>query len=99
MNTLMNSGESSTALNDMLTNFVKYVDSFYGVNDPLNPMINVETKQPLSKIDILAATEFYLAQCSDDRVENCTWGDGDSLDRERVRDILLEEYNYKFVGE
>ena len=26
------------------------------------------------------------------------WGDGDSLDRERVRDILLEEYNYKFVG-
>ena len=29
----------------------------------------------------------------------CTWGDGDSLDRERVRDILLEEYNYKFVGE
>ena len=23
----------------------------------------------------------------------------DSLDRERVRDILLEEYNYKYVGE
>ena len=67
----------------MLTDFVNYVDSFYGVNDPLYPMINVETKQPLSKIDIYAATEFYLAQCSD----------------ERVRDILLEEYNYKFVGE
>ena len=100
MNTLsMNSGESSTELNDMLTNFVKYVDSFYGVNDPLYPMINVETKQPLSKIDILAATEFYLAQCSDDRNQLCVWGDGDSLDRERVRDILLEEYNYKFVGE
>ena len=95
----MNSGTPSTELNDMLTNFVKYVDSFYGVNDPLYPMINVETKQPLSKIDIYAATEFYLAQCSDERVENCTWGDGDSLDRERVRDILLEEYNYKFVGE
>jgi len=80
-------------------NVKKYVDSFYGVNDPLYPMINAETKQPLSKIDILAATEFYLAQCSDDRVTNCVWGDGDSLDRERVRDILLEEYNYKFVGE
>ena len=26
-------------------------------------------------------------------------GDGDSLDRERVRDILLDEYNYKFVEE
>ena len=99
MNTLMNSGESSTELNDMLTNFVKYVDSFYGQDDPLYPMINVETKQPLSKIDILAATEFYLAQCSDERVTNCTWGDGDSLDRERVRDILLYDYNYKYVGE
>ena len=100
MNTLsMNSGESSTELNDMLTNFVSYVDSFYGQNDPLYPMMNVQTKQPLTKFDIYRATEYYLAQCSDERVTNCTWGDGDSLDRERVRDILLEEYNYKFVGE
>ena len=34
----MNSGTSSTELNDMLTNFVKYVDSFYGQDDPLYPM-------------------------------------------------------------
>jgi hypothetical protein len=95
----MNSGIPSTALNDMLTDFVKYVDSFYGVNDPLYPMMSQETKQPLTKFDIYRATEYYLAQCSDERVTNCTWGDGDSLDRERVRDILLEEYNYKFVGE
>ena len=99
MNTLMNSGESSTELNDMLTNFVKYVDSFYGQDDPLYPMMSQETKQPLTKFDILRATENYLSMCSDDRVTNCVWGDGDSLDRERVRDILLEEYNYKFVGE
>ena len=95
----MNSGTPSTELNDMLTNFVDYVDSFYGVNDPLYPMMNVQTKQPLTKFDIYRATEYYLAQCSDERVANCTWGDGDSLDRERVRDILLEEYNYKLVGE
>ena len=95
----MNSGTSSTELNDMLTNFANYVDSFYGVNDPLYPMINQETKQPLSKEDIYAATHYYLSQCSDKRVAKCEWGDGDSLDRERVRDILLEEYNYKFVGE
>ena len=93
----MNSGNSSTELNDMLTNFVEYVDSFYGVNDPLYPLI--KDGQPLSKVDILGATEKYLSQCSDDNNELCTWGDGDSLDRERVRDILLEEYNYKFVGE
>ena len=95
----MNSGTPSTELNDMLTDFANYVDSFYGVNDPLYPMINQETKQPLSKEDIYAATYHYLSRCSDKRVTNCTWGDGDSLDRERVRDILLDEYNYKFVGE
>ena len=90
----MNSGTTSTELNDMLTNFVEYVDSFYGVNDPLYPMINNETKKPLSKLDIYGATERYLSLCADPKAELCTWGDGDSLDRERVRDILLDEYNY-----
>ena len=93
----MNSGTANTDLNDMLTEFVEYVDSFYGVNDPLYPMINNETKKPLSKVDILGATEKYLNQCSDDKLEYVTWGDGDSLDRERVRDILLDEFNYSLL--
>ena len=93
----MNSGTTNTDLNDMLTEFVDYVDSFYGQNDPLYPMMSQETGQPLSKIDIYGATENYLAMCSDESATLCTWGDGDSLDRERVRDILLEEYNYKYV--
>ena len=95
----MNSGTSSTHLNDMFTDFVNYVDSFYGQNDPLYPMMNVQTKQPLSKIDILSASENYLSMCSDKTNKYCERGDGDSLDRERVRDILLDDYNYKFVGE
>ena len=90
--TIMNSGTSSTELNDMLTNFVEYVDSFYGVNDPLYPL--VKEGKPLSKVDILGATEKYLGNCSDPKQELCTWGDGDSLDRERVRDILLDEFGY-----
>ena len=90
--TTMNSGTSSTELNDMLTNFVEYVDSFYGVNDPLYPL--VKDGKPLSKVDILVATEKYLGNCSDPNQEYCTWGDGDSLDRERVRDILLDEFGY-----
>ena len=90
--TTMNSGTSSTELNDMLTNFVEYVDSFYGVNDPLYPL--VKDGKPLSKVDILGATEKYLGNCSDPNQEYCTWGDGDSLDRERVRDILLDEFGY-----
>ena len=95
----MNSGTTSTELTDMLTNFVNYVDSFYGQDDPLYPMRSRETKQPLTKFDILRATENYLSMCCYENETLCTWGDGDSLDRERVRDILLEEYNYKYVGE
>ena len=62
-------------------------------------MMSQETKQPLNKHDILCATENYLSMCSDESNKLCTWGDGDSLDRERVRDILLDDYNYKFVNE
>ena len=90
--TTMNSGTSSTELNDMLRNFVEYVDSFYGVNDPLYPL--VKDGKSLSKVDILGATEKYLSLCADPKAELCTWGDGDSLDRERVRDILLDEFGY-----
>ena len=49
----MNSGTSSTELNDMLTNFVKYVDSFYGVNDPLYPMMSRETNNHLLSLTSL----------------------------------------------
>ena len=89
----MNSGTTSTDLNDMLTGFVDYVDSFYGLNDPIYPMTYKDTRLPLTKIDIYGDTEKYLSLCADPKAELCTWGDGDSLDRERVRDILLDEYN------
>ena len=93
----MNSGKSSTELNDMFTQFVDYVDSFYGVNDPLYPMMSQVTKQPLSKVDILSATENYLSRCSDDSNKLCVvGGSGDSLDRERVRDIILENPQFSW---
>ena len=47
-------------------------------------MMSRETKQPLTKFDIQKATKNYLAMCSDEANKFCTWGDGDSLDRERV---------------
>ena len=89
---LMNSGTSSTALNTMMTDFVDYVDSFYGVNDPLCPL--EKNGQPLSRVDIYGAVYEYLQLCSDENETLCTWGDGDSLDRERVRHILLNQFNY-----
>ena len=45
----MNSGQSSTELNDMLTQFTEYVYSFYGAPDALYPM-------GVTKADILGAT-------------------------------------------
>ena len=41
----------------MFTEFVDYVDSFYGTTDPLYPMMSRETKQPLTKFDIERATQ------------------------------------------
>ena len=83
----MNSGQSSTKLNDMLTEFVNYVYSFYGAPDALYPM-------GVTKADILGATCDYLHAVNQINDERFTWGDGDSLDRERVRDILVIKYGY-----
>ena len=97
----MTTMQEMTSIENMalIQEFVDYVDSFYGKNDPVYPMMNRETRQQLTKDDIHRATMNYLTMCLDENEKLCTWGDGDSLDRERVRDILLEEYNYKFVGE
>ena len=44
---------------------------------------------PLDKSAILDATYEYLSTISKRNSDTYTWGGGDSLDRERVRDILL----------
>ena len=79
--------------------FIDYVDSFYGTNDPLYPMMCRETKQPLNKYDIARAVHTYIERIEKGDLEyvHYTWGGGDSLDRERVRDILLYDYNYKYI--
>ena len=83
----MNSSTTSTKLNDMLTEFVDYVYSFYGAPDALYPM-------GATKADIIGATYDYLNAVTTLNNEHFTWGDGDSLDRERVRDFLVRNYGY-----
>ena len=83
----MNSGQSSTELNDMLTQFTEYVYSFYGATDALYPM-------GATKVDIISATYDYLNAITTLNNERFTWGDGDSIDRERVRDFLVRNYGY-----
>lgn len=65
--------------------FIDYVFSFYGEGGlyPLN----------VTKEQIALATCKYLDNCNDPFAEvQMTWGDGDSLDRERVRDELIDMY-------
>ena len=91
----MNSGQSSTKLNDMLTEFVNYVYSFYGdKKDALYPLFNVDTDKQVDKTDILGGVYAYLHEITRRNDDHFTWGDGDSLDRERVRDFLVRNYGY-----
>ena len=97
MNREFNSATPNNHLNNMMTDFVDYVDSFYGENDPVYPMVKTDTMETLSRVDIYGAVYEYLQLCTDETETLYTWGDGDSLDRERVRDILLQNYNYKLI--
>ena len=81
-----------------LNEFVDYVWSFYGEHS--------ETIYPikgLTKKDILDAFKVYrkriqAAESNNRRWFNVSysWGGGDSLDRERVRDIILEQPQFSW---
>lgn len=68
-----------------LHDFVLYVWDFYGSNG-LYPI------EGLQKQHIFDAFEIYKTRLEKGDLEHVhySWGGGDSLDRERVRDIILE---------
>ena len=81
-------------MNPVLKNFIDYVFSFYGCPDEvLYPL--VKDNRMVTKGEIYQACKVY-----NDRLMKAsagsfyTWGDGDSLDRERVRDILTDRFGY-----
>lgn len=65
-----------------IVHFQDYVCSFYDQSD-INALYPVDCRRE----DISAAIFDYLAECIDPR-NDLEWGEGDSLDRERVRAIL-----------
>lgn len=67
--------------NPVLVEFRNYVLSFYAY-DGIYPIAGLT----VSKVE--TAIQDYLKLCGDPQ-NFMDWGDGDSLDRERVRDILL----------
>ena len=79
-----------------MPNFVDYVYDFYGhPQEALYPLI--KDGKLLTKDDIIKAFNVYrkrLIAALSFNSNQYTWGDGDSLDRERVRDILINDFNY-----
>ena len=51
-------------------------------------------------MDIINAFNIYVERIEKGDIEyaHYSWGDGDSLDRERVRDIILEQPQFEFVN-
>ena len=74
-----------------LQEFIDYVWSFYNTEDGLYPIKGITKKK------ILEASWLYLQMCYYKSQPEYLWGDGDSLDREHVRDIILN--SPKFVEE
>jgi len=75
-----------------LLDFVNYVWDFYGADDALYPI------KGLTKQDIFDAFYIYRDRILKGDLEyvHYSWGDGDSLDRERVRDIILEQPQFSW---
>ena len=73
-----------------ITEFIDYVYSFYNEEDGIYPISNLKVEHIYQ-----ANLVYQLSLLQPDNGD--TWGGGDSLDRERVRDILLEnkELNLK----
>ena len=73
--------------------FIDYVYSFYGSHDAIYPLRHTVYDYRLTKDDIKVAFKVYQNHLN--FYKNWTWGGGDSLDRERVRDILETMYQFK----
>ena len=66
---------------NQLCDFIAYVDSFYNEKNGIYPI------KGLTNSMIIKATQKYITS----QTKDYTWGDGDSLDRQRVRDIILAD--------
>ena len=63
--------------------FLDYVESFYLPSHP-DVLYAIDN---LTREEIALATLNYLDLCEEGT--HVTWGNGDSLDRERVRDLII----------
>ena len=67
--------------------FIDYVLSFYG-KDGIYPQNRTREQVAYATTVLLDACTYYESE----GIEGYTWGYGDSLDRERVRDLMNNFY-------
>ena len=79
---------------ETFTEFADYVWDFYSPKSDLYPI------KGLTRLDIFDAFNIYIERIEKGDLEyvHYSWGGGDSLDRERVRDIILEKPQFTFGG-
>ena len=80
--------DGTSVNSSQLRAFKNYLLEFYGYNG-LYPIAG------LTDDELEAAIEKYVAMCQDPKNFR-NWGDGDSIDRERVRDIILKDGESRF---
>ena len=68
---------------NMMCEFVAYVDDFYNEKSGIYPIKGMTNQM------VIKGVQSYIAQIGES--ESLEWGGGDSVDRERVRDIILAD--------
>ena len=77
---------------ESINEFADYVWSFYSPNSDLYPIKSLTIEDVFHAIDIY----FERFVMGDFEYVHYSWGYGDSLDRERVRDIILEQPQFSW---
>ena len=83
LHTMMFGIDNVEKVTNILCDFLAYVDSFYNEKNGIYPI------KGLTNDMIFTATLKYVSS----QTKDYTWGGGDSVDRERVRDIILADNN------
>lgn len=83
-----------------LNEFVNYCFGFYGERGvyELSKCVTLDNRKRVTVAihsDIQKACEQYMYNLMTRKYDHQTWGDGDSVDRERVRAILEDEFGFE----
>lgn len=76
--------------NEQLLAFVVYVDFFYNPETGIYPIKGATVEAITKAINTYIKGVYESEAIYDEKFTGQTWGGGDSVDRERVRDIILQ---------